>query len=101
MLYLSAPTCHPKHEFDCGDRCIPMALVCNGKDDCGNSKDELEEDLCNRNECLEFNGGCSQLCVDTKAGHYCTCKQGFMLVDGTQCRGKLKCVSVSIYSQHE
>ncbi|XP_053681178.1 low-density lipoprotein receptor 2-like [Anopheles nili] len=77
--------CNPKTEFDCGGgMCIPLAKVCDKKPDCPEFQDE-PADKCGKNECLESNGGCSQLCVDTPAGFYCDCKPGFKLADNRTC----------------
>ena len=55
-----------------------VSKLCNGEDDCGNNADENEE-FCKRdvNECLFRNGGCGQLCVNTRNSYYCKCKRGF------------------------
>nr|XP_053654285.1 very low-density lipoprotein receptor-like isoform X3 [Cherax quadricarinatus] len=94
-----APACNEESQFNCGDHCIPMELVCNGNDDCGNSADEPTDGTCGRNECNDRNGGCAQVCVDTAAGHYCKCKAGFMLVNGTQCEDIDECMEPGICSQ--
>ncbi|XP_069159627.1 very low-density lipoprotein receptor isoform X9 [Procambarus clarkii] len=94
-----APACKEESEFNCGNHCIPMELVCNGNDDCGNAADEPIDNTCGRNECEDRNGGCAQICVDTRAGHYCKCKAGFMLVNGTQCEDIDECMEPGICSQ--
>lgn len=66
-----------------------MSLVCNNNNDCGNNEDEPTDGSCDRNECKELNGGCTHICVDTPASHYCKCNSGYMLVNKTQCEGKL------------
>ncbi|XP_049287375.1 low-density lipoprotein receptor isoform X5 [Anopheles funestus] len=77
--------CNPKTEFDCGGgMCIPLSKVCDKKPDCPEFQDE-PVDRCGKNECLQSNGGCSQLCVDTPAGFYCDCKPGFKLADNRTC----------------
>ncbi|XP_050068353.1 low-density lipoprotein receptor isoform X3 [Anopheles maculipalpis] len=77
--------CNPKTEFDCGGgMCIPLSKVCDKKPDCPEFQDE-PADRCGKNECLQGNGGCSQLCVDTPAGFYCDCKPGFKLADNRTC----------------
>ncbi|XP_068234569.1 very low-density lipoprotein receptor-like isoform X2 [Palaemon carinicauda] len=93
------PVCKEESEFNCGDHCIPMVLVCNGNDDCGNGKDEPKDGSCGKDECLEDNGGCAQLCVDTPAGHFCKCSKGYMLVNGTQCEDIDECMEPGICSQ--
>uniref|UniRef100_A0A182JF05 Uncharacterized protein n=1 Tax=Anopheles atroparvus TaxID=41427 RepID=A0A182JF05_ANOAO len=77
--------CNTKTEFDCGGgMCIPLSKVCDKKPDCPEFQDE-PADKCGKNECLEGNGGCSQLCVDTPAGFYCDCNPGFKLSDNRTC----------------
>ena len=61
--------------------------MCNGDDDCGNNEDEPTDGLCERNECEVNNGGCAHNCTDTKGGYYCSCRDGFMLVNNTMCEG--------------
>lgn len=55
--------------------CIPNAKVCDQHVDCPDGRDEPAE-KCQRNECLQNNGGCEQLCVDTPASFYCDCHNG-------------------------
>lgn len=64
--------------------CIPQSKVCDKIQDCPDAEDE-PVDKCGRDECKSNNGGCSQLCVDTQAGFYCDCRQGFKLVDNNTC----------------
>ena len=41
------------------------------------------------NECNTNNGGCSQSCVNTLGGYYCTCNSGYVLAgNGKTCNGK-------------
>ena len=101
--------CDTEKEFDCGGdgkMCIPLDLVCNHKNDCGNWADE-PKDLCNVNECsqsLNQEEGqekgqelaslspalCDQQCIDLPIGYKCACKEGYQLVDNSTCQGQLK-----------
>ena len=65
-----------------------VSKLCNGEDDCGNNADENEE-FCKRdvNECLFRNGGCGQLCVNTRNSYYCKCKRGFKVSEFGVSRG--------------
>ena len=49
-------------EFSCGSGglCLPLSLVCNGKNDCGDWQDEPHTQ-CGVNECDTHNGGCDQV----------------------------------------
>lgn len=41
------------------------------------------------NECLQDNGGCEQLCTDTRRSFTCSCANGYSLdSDGRGCTGK-------------
>lgn len=42
------------------------------------------------NECLDNNGGCGQICIDTYDGYCCQCDPGFKLLPLTNynCEGK-------------
>ncbi|XP_076159537.1 low-density lipoprotein receptor-related protein 1B-like [Alosa pseudoharengus] len=71
--------------FMCGNgRCVPLASVCNLRDDCGDRSDERN---CNVNECLNRRvSGCSQDCLDLPVGYKCKCWAGFYLKnDGKTC----------------
>lgn len=70
--------------------CIPLTKVCDKIQDCPANEDE-PADKCGRDECAANNGGCSQVCVDTKAGFYCDCRQGFQLVDNKTCEDINEC----------
>jgi hypothetical protein len=60
-----------------------MSKVCDHRNDCGSWEDEPIGDLCSTNECQINNGGCADLCVDLPNGFYCTCQEGYELVDNT------------------
>ncbi|KAI3389567.1 hypothetical protein SNEBB_009857 [Seison nebaliae] len=84
--------CHHKHtendkrcksdEMRCANkRCVPMALVCNNFDDCGDNSDEFE---CHSDPSINCatQTVCDQKCVNLtshgKSGGYaCTCANGF------------------------
>uniref|UniRef100_A0A182NMV1 EGF-like domain-containing protein n=1 Tax=Anopheles dirus TaxID=7168 RepID=A0A182NMV1_9DIPT len=92
--------CNSKTEFDCGGgMCIPLAKVCDKNPDCPEFQDE-PADKCGKNECLQSNGGCSQLCVDTPAGFYCDCKPGFKLADNRTCTDINECEEPGSCSQN-
>ncbi|XP_062714840.1 low-density lipoprotein receptor isoform X4 [Aedes albopictus] len=94
-----AVKCNPKTEFDCGGgMCIPLSKVCDKKPDCPEFQDE-PNDKCGKNECLENNGGCSHLCVDTPAGFYCDCKPGFKLIGNRTCEDIDECAEPGSCSQ--
>ncbi|XP_021711658.1 very low-density lipoprotein receptor isoform X5 [Aedes aegypti] len=94
-----AVKCNPKTEFDCGGgMCIPLSKVCDKKPDCPEFQDE-PNDKCGKNECLENNGGCSHLCVDTPAGFYCDCKPGYKLVNNRTCEDIDECAEAGSCSQ--
>ncbi|XP_062564509.1 low-density lipoprotein receptor-like isoform X2 [Armigeres subalbatus] len=96
---LPAVKCNPKTEFDCGyGMCIPLSKVCDKKPDCPEFQDE-PNDKCGKNECLESNGGCSHLCVDTPAGFYCDCKPGYKLVGNRTCEDINECEEAGSCSQ--
>ena len=85
--------CDPETEFDCGTSagCIPRDRVCDQHNDCGGWEDE--PNTCHReiNECEEDNGGCSQLCVDTVSGWFCSCQPGYRLVGNSSCEDINEC----------
>ncbi len=41
------------------------------------------------NECEKGNGGCAEICINTKGSHRCECGPGKVLdEDGKSCKGK-------------
>lgn len=67
--------------------CIPLTSMCDKKKDCPNWEDEPTE-TCGKNECDINNGGCSQNCHDTPGSYFCSCHEGFTLVDNRTCDGE-------------
>lgn len=48
------------------------------------------------NECMINNGGCEQLCVNTRGSYYCDCHEGFIMDNATnKCLGELGNVNQS------
>jgi len=71
------PVCTDGH-FKCNDgKCIVMSKVCDTQADC--EKGEDESFSCFINECMLFNGHCSQTCTNLKMGYKCSCKEGYEL----------------------
>ena len=46
------------------------------------------------NECDDSNGGCQHNCVDSDGSYSCTCRNGYDLVNFTQCSGMSVSLSV-------
>ena len=42
------------------------------------------------NECATNNGGCHHTCINTARSFYCSCDDGFKLVNSYGCSGKFK-----------
>ncbi|XP_067027218.1 low-density lipoprotein receptor-like isoform X2 [Acropora muricata] len=76
---LPTPSVCKEGEFQCGDsnQCVKNQDVCNNHKDCHKGEDEPES--CGKNECLEHNGHCQQLCNDTKDSYFCSCRPGYMV----------------------
>lgn len=59
--------------------------------------------LADYNECLDSNGGCDHICVNSVPGHQCVCETGYVLQpDGRTCIGEslIWCISGDICSRH-
>lgn len=85
-------TCDPDSQFSCGaNKCIPKQRMCDGINDCSNGEDERVE-LCGIDECREKNGGCEHLCVNTREGYHCQCRNGYRLTRKFNCEDIDECV---------
>jgi len=93
--------CDPVTEFDCGAElpCIPIELVCDTKDNCGNLADEPREKCGGEGTCALNNGGCDQICIDTPGGHVCACKPGFIMGQNHTCEDIDECEQQGYCSQ--
>ncbi|XP_068754177.1 growth arrest-specific protein 6-like [Montipora capricornis] len=61
----------------------------------GNSR-AAEQGDSDVNECRTRNGGCSDTCFDTRGSFYCTCSQGFQLLeDKKTCKDTDECSRVN------
>ena len=88
--------CDPNSHFHCRESniCVPLDRVCDRANDCGNWEDE---DSCQHNECIDNNGGCDQICIDTPNSSFCDCRPGFWLSGNSSCKGLYaKVVSLKI-----
>ncbi|RWS07607.1 low-density lipoprotein receptor-related protein 4-like protein [Dinothrombium tinctorium] len=74
--------------FRCGDgTCISQHDVCNGAPNCPDGSDEDGNGTCNNGTpCKEDGYPCQHLCIPTRSGHHCACKEGYEIgIDGRSC----------------
>lgn len=106
----TARPCDEKSEFDCSggsdEQCIPFDSVCDGTIDCHGGQDENRTHcLVNHNStsaygCQANNGGCSHDCIPTRFGYYCSCPDGFKLIeDNKVCEDTDECEDADACSQ--
>lgn len=89
-------SCESKDSFKCNtsSKCIPMAAVCDGNNDCGDWSDESAN--CGQNECSTDANHCSQICVDDPIGFHCECLRGYALsADNRTCDDVDECKTVT------
>nr|XP_015220753.1 PREDICTED: CD320 antigen isoform X2 [Lepisosteus oculatus] len=92
-----SPDACPRSRFRCGSgECLPPSFRCDHLRDCADGSDEQD---CERNECLEDNGGCSHLCVDQPMGFLCDCPSGMRLVRDTDCEEIDECLDADVCDQ--
>ncbi|XP_062888154.1 very low-density lipoprotein receptor-like [Mobula hypostoma] len=73
-------------ELQCNTgQCIGLQSVCDNFPDCTDGTDEAN---CDRNECLEENGKCSDYCWDLPLGYECACPSGLELINHFTCVGE-------------
>ncbi|XP_069784469.1 very low-density lipoprotein receptor-like [Narcine bancroftii] len=73
-------------EFLCNSgQCIELQSACDNFPDCTDGSDEVN---CDRNECLEANGKCSDYCWDLPLGYECACPAGLELINHFTCGGE-------------
>ncbi|XP_057682782.1 low-density lipoprotein receptor-related protein 2 [Corythoichthys intestinalis] len=78
--------------------CIQQDKVCDGNKDCPNGADESP--ICNEEDCILNNGGCSDICVQGPFGAECKCLPGFQLLnDSKTCEDINECLIPGFCSQ--
>ncbi|XP_077575342.1 low-density lipoprotein receptor [Stigmatopora nigra] len=92
-------TCNGPTMFKCSSgECISISKVCDKQQDCRDHSDEPVA-LCDVNECIVGNGGCSHICVDLKIGFSCSCPAGYKLIEDEHCEDIDECMQPDICSQ--
>ncbi|CAG12634.1 unnamed protein product [Tetraodon nigroviridis] len=90
----------PSGQWQCptDQLCIDLDKVCDGQSDCPNGADESP--ICNQDDCILNNGGCSDICTQGPFGAQCSCPSGFQLLnDSKTCEDINECLIPGFCSQ--
>ncbi|XP_020846577.1 low-density lipoprotein receptor-related protein 2 isoform X2 [Phascolarctos cinereus] len=91
----------PSWQWQCPGHsiCVNLSSVCDDIPDCPNGADESP--VCNQENCLDNNAGCTHECVQGPFGAQCLCPFGYQLTnDSKTCEDINECETLGFCSQH-